>query len=59
MIKILLATGPFECLYSKLARISYKDRNKEFVKNLETFDLLSSLKSYEFHYDETVVQMEN
>ena len=36
-----------------------KDRNKVLVKNLETLYLLSSLKSYEFDYDETFIQMEN
>ena len=63
MIKILLAsastTGPLERSYSKLAKICYKDRNKVLVKNLETLYLLSSLKSFEFDYDETVAQMEN
>ena len=63
MIIILLAsastTGPLERSYSKLAKICYKDRNKVLVKNLETLYLLSSLKSFEFDYDETVAQMEN
>ena len=63
MIKILLAsastTGPLERLCSELGKICYKDRNKVLVKNLETLYLLSSLKSCEFDYDETLVQMEN
>ena len=61
--KILLAsastTGPLELSYSKLAKICRKDRSKVLVENLETFYLLSSLKSYEFSYNETVMQMEN
>ena len=63
MIKVLLAsastTGPLERLCSKLGKICYKDRNKVLVKNLETLYLLNLLKSCEFNYDETVVQMEN
>ena len=59
MIKVLLAsastTGPLE----RLGKICYKDRNKVLVKNLETLYLLSLLKSCEFNYNETVVQMEN
>ena len=63
MIKILLASastrGHLECSHDKLAKICYKDMNKVLVEHLETLYLLSSLKSYEFDYKETVVQMEN